>query len=148
MWAANAATVSPGVDTADGRLHLTPANLAFNRHRALEAEQTRDVLRAVFADESVFAVHEPLTATPRLFDEGAANHTRLCARHGEAGVEVFCFGRPAGAGCDLDCGIRTHPARQGRRRASRSPGCTVWKTYPCLCARTHTRSTRVCSTTT
>jgi succinylarginine dihydrolase len=113
MWAANAATVSPGVDTADGRLHMTPANLAFNRHRALEAAQTRDVLRAVFADESVFAVHEPLTATPRLFDEGAANHTRLCARHGEAGVEVFCFGRPAGAGCDLDCGIRTHPARQG-----------------------------------
>ena len=113
MWAANAATVSPSADTADGRLHLTPANLAFNRHRALEAEQTRDVLRTIFADERFFAVHEPLIATPRLFDEGAANHTRLCARHGEAGVEVFCFGRPAGAGCDLDCGIRTHPARQG-----------------------------------
>ena len=49
MWAAIAATVSPSVDSADSRLHLTPANLAFNRHRALEAQQTRDVLRAVFA---------------------------------------------------------------------------------------------------
>lgn len=113
MWAANAATVSPSADTADGRLHLTPANLAFNRHRAIEAVQTRDVLRTIFADEHRFAVYEPLLATPRLFDEGAANHTRLCARHGEPGVELFCYGRPAGAGCDLDCGIHKHPARQG-----------------------------------
>jgi len=113
MWAANAATVSPSVDAADGRLHLTPANLAFNRHRALEPWQTRAVLCAIFKDENLFAVHEPLLATPRLFDEGAANHTRLCRRHGEPGVEMFCFGRPAEAGCDLDCGIHKHPARQG-----------------------------------
>jgi succinylarginine dihydrolase len=113
MWAANAATVSPSPDTADGRLHLTPANLAFNRHRALEPAQTTAMLRAVFADGARFAVHDPLDATPRLFDEGAANHTRLARRHDEAGVELFCFGRPAGAGCDLDCGIRRHPARQG-----------------------------------
>lgn len=113
MWAANAATVSPSVDAADGRLHLTPANLAFNRHRALEPWQTRDVLKAIFADEKFFAVHEPLMATPRLFDEGAANHTRLTRRHAEPGIEQFCYGRPAGAGCDLDCGIHRHPARQG-----------------------------------
>lgn len=31
MWAANAATVSPSADTADGRLHLTPANLQIGR---------------------------------------------------------------------------------------------------------------------
>ena len=30
MWAANAATVSPSADTDDGRVHLTPANLASN----------------------------------------------------------------------------------------------------------------------
>src|SRR4051812_47984080 len=27
MWTANAATVAPSADTADGRVHLTPANL-------------------------------------------------------------------------------------------------------------------------
>ncbi len=113
MWAANAATVSPGADCEDGRLHLTPANLAFNRHRALEPLQTRDILRAIFADESRFAVHEPLQATPRLFDEGAANHTRLCARHGSAGVELFCYGRPATVRGDLDCGNHRHSPRQG-----------------------------------
>src|ERR1019366_8438871 len=36
MWAANAATVSPSSDTADGRVHFTPANLVSNFHRSLE----------------------------------------------------------------------------------------------------------------
>src|ERR1700722_11320852 len=35
MWVANAATVSPSVDSQDGRVHLTPANLITNFHRAL-----------------------------------------------------------------------------------------------------------------
>ncbi len=119
MWAANAATVSPAPDTRDARLHMTPANLAFNRHRALEPAFTTTLLRTVFSDEKHFAVHDPLTPTPRLFDEGAANHTRLGARHDRPGVELFCFGRPAGAGCDLDCGVRVHPPRQAEE-ASRT----------------------------
>ncbi|MBI3541727.1 MAG: N-succinylarginine dihydrolase, partial [Deltaproteobacteria bacterium] len=36
MWTANAATVSPSADTADGRVHLTPANLTSKLHRSLE----------------------------------------------------------------------------------------------------------------
>ena len=36
MWAANAATVSPGPDTADGRTHLTIANLVTMPHRSHE----------------------------------------------------------------------------------------------------------------
>ena len=36
MWTANAATVSPAPDTADGRCHLTPANLVTMAHRAQE----------------------------------------------------------------------------------------------------------------
>ena len=48
MWAANAATVSPSADTADGRVHFTPANLAANYHRTLEAATTARVLRAIF----------------------------------------------------------------------------------------------------
>ena len=45
MWVANAATVSPSGDTADGRVHLTPANLVAHFHRSLEAATTTRVLR-------------------------------------------------------------------------------------------------------
>ena len=40
MWAANAATVTPSADAADGRVHFTPANLLTNLHRSLEGPQT------------------------------------------------------------------------------------------------------------
>ena len=36
MWAANAATVSPAPDTADGKCHLTVANLGTMAHRSHE----------------------------------------------------------------------------------------------------------------
>jgi succinylarginine dihydrolase len=93
MWTANAATVSPSADTADGRVHFTPANLCSKLHRAIEHEATRRTLRAIFADETRFAVHEALPGTPALGDEGAANHTRFCASYGERGVEFFVYGR-------------------------------------------------------
>jgi succinylarginine dihydrolase len=93
MWTANAATVSPSADTADGRVHFTPANLTSKLHRAIEHEATRRTLRAIFADETRFVVHEALPGTPALGDEGAANHTRLCAAYDEPGVEFFVYGR-------------------------------------------------------
>ena len=94
MWVANAATVSPSADTADGRVHFTPANLASHFHRALEAPTTTAVLRAIFAEEVCFAVHDPLPSSPQTGDEGAANHTQL-----DGGVEFFVYGRRAfGAG--------------------------------------------------
>ncbi|NRO97988.1 N-succinylarginine dihydrolase [Paraburkholderia sp. NMBU_R16] len=93
MWTANAATVSPSADTADRRVHFTPANLTSKLHRAIEHEATRRTLQAVFADERHFAVHEALPGTPALGDEGAANHTRFCAAYGEPGVEFFVYGR-------------------------------------------------------
>src|SRR5436305_11205612 len=40
MWAANAATVSPSADAADGRVHFTPATLVAQRHRPLGPGQT------------------------------------------------------------------------------------------------------------
>ena len=94
MWTANAATVSASSDTADGRVHFTPANLASHFHRALEAPTTTAVLRAIFADGSHFAVHDPLPCTPQTGDEGAANHTRLVASDG-TGVDIFVHGRRA-----------------------------------------------------
>ncbi len=96
MWAANAATVSPSADTADGRVHLTPANLASTTHRSFESVQTTSVLGRVFADPERFVVHEALPAAAAFADEGAANHSRLARAHGDAGVEMFVFGAEAG----------------------------------------------------
>ncbi len=93
MWTANAATVSPSADTADGRLHFTVANLNNKLHRSHEHVQTARILRAVFADERCFAIHDALPGVPAFSDEGAANGMRLCAAHGSAGVEAFVFGR-------------------------------------------------------
>jgi len=107
MWAANAATVSPSADTADGRVHLTPANLVSQFHRSLEVPATTAVLRQVFADPERFVVHDPLPAALALADEGAANHTRLAPAHGEPGLELFVFGRAG----DTSPGGR-FPARQ------------------------------------
>jgi succinylarginine dihydrolase len=90
MWAANAATVSPAPDSQDGRCHLTVANLRTMAHRSHEWPETLAQLRLAFADEARFAVHPPVPAT--FGDEGAANHMRLCAAHGEPGVEIFVYG--------------------------------------------------------
>lgn len=95
MWAANAATVSPSADAADGRVHFTPANLAAHFHRALEAPTTTRVLRAIFSDPAYFAVHDALPATREFGDEGAANHIRLAADPAAAGIEFFVYGRAA-----------------------------------------------------
>ncbi|HEX7327690.1 MAG TPA: N-succinylarginine dihydrolase [Casimicrobiaceae bacterium] len=111
MWTANAATVSPSADCADNRLHLTPANLVTHLHRAIEAETTTRVLRAIFADRARFEVHDPLPAVPQFGDEGAANHTRFGVDVDRPGVELFVFGRRAfGPGPQPS----RYPARQTR----------------------------------
>jgi succinylarginine dihydrolase len=95
MWAANAATVSPAPDTADGRCHLTVANLKTMPHRSHEWPATLAQLWIAFADAAHFDVHGPI---PSAFgDEGAANHMRLAEAHGEPGVEVFVYGVSGGA---------------------------------------------------
>ncbi len=94
MWAANAATVSPAPDTADGKCHLTVANLRTMPHRSHEWPATLAQLRLAFRNDG-FAVHGPVPAA--FGDEGAANHMRLCPAHGEPGVEVFVYGVSGGA---------------------------------------------------
>ena len=93
MWSANAATASPSADTRDGRVHLSIANLSSMLHRSLEHPMTEAVLGAIFNDDELFAVHPALPAHPVYGDEGAANHSRLCADHGAVGVEFFVHGR-------------------------------------------------------
>lgn len=101
MWAANAATVSPAPDTADGRCHLSVANLVTMAHRSHEWPETLRQLRLAFAHPA-FAVHGPVP--PPFGDEGAANHLRLCERHDAPGVEIFVYGEAGGP----------YPARQHR----------------------------------
>jgi succinylarginine dihydrolase len=109
MWAANAATVTPSADAADGRVHFTPANLVTNLHRSLEHAQTKRALDALFPDPARFTVHDALPSVGHLADEGAANHVRLCADHGAPGVNLLVWGREAWEGWD-----GPYPARQTR----------------------------------
>jgi len=95
MWTANAATVSPSADTADHRVHFTPANLSAKFHRSIEHMVTGRSLKAIFADDGYFAHHPALPSVSQFGDEGAANHTRLCAGYGAPGVELFVFGQMA-----------------------------------------------------
>jgi succinylarginine dihydrolase len=95
MWAANAATVSPAPDSADGRCHLTVANLRTMAHRSHEWPATLAQLQLAFADGAHFTVHPPVP--PAFGDEGAANHMRLTPAYGEPGVEIFVYGVFGGA---------------------------------------------------
>lgn len=94
MWAANAATVSPAPDTADGTCHLTVANLRTMPHRSHEWPATLAQLRVAFADRAHFTVHAPVP--PAFGDEGAANHMRLASGHDRPGIELFIYGTSGG----------------------------------------------------
>lgn len=108
MWAANAATVSPGADTGDGKMHFSPANLISTLHRSHEAEYTARVLKHIFADERYFIHHPVLPADAAFADEGAANHMRLCTAHAQSAVEIFVYGRKK----DSSVSPKHFPARQ------------------------------------
>jgi len=105
MWAANAATVSPAPDTADGRCHLSVANLVTMPHRSHERPETLAQLRLAFAHDA-FRVHGPVPAP--FGDEGAANHMRLAPEHDAPGIEVFVYGVSGGP----------FPARQHREASA------------------------------
>jgi succinylarginine dihydrolase len=94
MWAANAATVSPAPDTADGKCHLSAANLLTMPHRSHEWHGTLAQLQLAFANPQHFVVHGPVP--PPFGDEGAANFMRLCASHDEPGIEIFVYGKAGG----------------------------------------------------
>jgi len=110
MWTANAATIAPSADTLDGKVHFTPANLNSKFHRAIEPETTAAALKAIFRDPAHFAHHEPLPPGAYFGDEGAANHTRLCAEYGGKGLHFFVFGRYAFRPNETE--PRKFPARQ------------------------------------
>ena len=92
MWTANAGTVAPSPDTQDGKVHFTPANLAANFHRSIEAHTTSRVLKHLFNADDMFVHHPPLPGAMHFGDEGAANHGRLCEHHGDEGIHLFVYG--------------------------------------------------------
>jgi len=71
MWAANAATVSPAADSADGKCHLTVANLRTMPHRSHEWPATLAQLRLAFGPDA-FAVHDPVPHVGRQRRDGLA----------------------------------------------------------------------------
>ncbi|MBA3848743.1 MAG: N-succinylarginine dihydrolase [Opitutus sp.] len=113
MWVANAATVTPSHDSADGRVHFTPANLLSKLHRSIEPPQTARTLRAIFRDPRRFAVHEPIAGGAAMGDEGAANHTRFAASHGARGLHLFVHGHAAFPGAKAPA-PRQFASRQSR----------------------------------
>ncbi|HFZ0761465.1 TPA: N-succinylarginine dihydrolase [Klebsiella aerogenes] len=108
MWTANAATMSPSADSADGKVHFTVANLNNKLHRMQEAPITSAILRATFADERYFAHHAALPQHGDLGDEGAANHNRFCGDYDRQGVQFFVYGKRASGGVTP----AKYPARQ------------------------------------
>lgn len=109
MWTANAATVSPSIDSNDSRVHFTPANLISKFHRSFEASLTGLVLYRIFNHPAYFAHHHPLPYHPDFADEGAANYTRLCRSYNEPGVQLFVYGRSL---AELSTSAKRFPARQ------------------------------------
>ncbi|KTC93057.1 MULTISPECIES: N-succinylarginine dihydrolase [Legionella] len=111
MWTANAATVSPSLDTADHRIHFTAANLISNLHRHQEADFSQSLLKNLFSNESFFCHHQPLPRSFTTSDEGAANHSRLCRSHNRPGIHLFVYGKETLKTSSIE-GPFKYPARQ------------------------------------
>ncbi|PIE42074.1 MAG: N-succinylarginine dihydrolase [Gammaproteobacteria bacterium] len=110
MWVANAATIAPSADSADGRVHFTPANLSSMLHRSIEHPQTAQALKSIFADDRYFAHHQALQGQIH-GDEGAANHTRFCRQYGDKGLHFFVYGQSV---FQPQAKPKAFPARQTR----------------------------------
>ncbi len=108
MWAANAATVTPSADNADGRLHLTPANLASHYHRSIEATFQMRSLGKIFHNKKLFSINNYLMQGDSLGDEGAANHMRICKENNENGLNIFVYGKSH----EMTFKSEKYPARQ------------------------------------
>ena len=89
MWTANAATITASCDSQDGKVHITPANLLSQIHRATETATVARFFETYIASENV-VVHPPLPAP--FADEGAANLIRLEDSDGQ-GHYLFAYGR-------------------------------------------------------
>jgi succinylarginine dihydrolase len=124
MWTANAATVSPSADTADGRVHFTAANLNNKLHRAEEHVQATRTLRALFAEPATVRRARPAALDPGLRRRRRGEPHALRQRPRRRRRRVLRL-RPV----EFD---PSAPARKNTRRARPwkprrpSPACTAW----------------------
>ncbi|MBF7682662.1 N-succinylarginine dihydrolase [Acinetobacter sp. B5B] len=109
MWTANSCTVTPSADSADGKVHFTPANLNNKFHRAIEHPTTARILKAMFHDEQYFSHHNALPSVALFGDEGAANHNRLGGAYDQPSLNVFVYGQQF---IGQPLGPKKYPARQ------------------------------------
>ena len=93
MWAANAATFSPSIDSYDQNMHITPANLNTMFHRSIESQFTQAQLELMFGRVAI--VHDPIENISGYGDEGAANHLRVSEQHLKSGFQIFVYGSSA-----------------------------------------------------
>ncbi|KTC93496.1 N-succinylarginine dihydrolase [Fluoribacter dumoffii] len=114
MWAANAATVTPSIDTLDRKVHFTAANLISNLHRHQEADFSKKLLECIFLNPDYFKHHPILPRSTITGDEGAANHNRICQKYNQPGIHLFVYGKKALAKNPLNSIPVKYPARQTR----------------------------------
>ena len=110
MWAANIATVSPSCHTKDGKVNITPANLASQFHRYLECPDMTRMLNLIFENKDFFTVHRPVLSQDLFRDDGSANHMYLCEEYGAPGVECFVYSQAKNTQQDINPNY--FPARQ------------------------------------
>ncbi len=133
MWAANTATVSSSLDSSNHKVNFTPANLLSNLHRQQEATFSSFLLHKIFHDDTYFLTHPSLPNSVITADEGAANHCRISQSHGEAGVNLFVYGKEASSNHAVDQSPKKFPPRQTleasmaiARGHSLDPDCVVF----------------------
>lgn len=90
MWTANAATVTPGIDSDQSQTNITVANLNASIHRAIEPVDTEAELRSLLS--STCRVHSAIPGGSAMRDEGAANHIRLGSGSRHPGINLFVYG--------------------------------------------------------
>jgi len=91
MWAANMGVISSSAVTGDGKVHITPANLAATVHRHIEPEFSSTLLNMMFPDSKYFTHHKPVYKC--FSDEGAANMITLLSDDKSVAMTVFVYGR-------------------------------------------------------
>jgi len=100
MWTANAATITPAVDSAgidsagidsdQSQTNVTIANLNASIHRAIEPVHTEADLRNLLS--STCRIHSAIPGGSAMRDEGAANHMRLGLGSSRPGINLFVYG--------------------------------------------------------
>lgn len=92
IWCANLGLFTPSCDSKSQKPHLTLANLYSGSHRVREAPLRKKQLQHLFK-RAPLTIHAALPQAPYTYDEGAANHMRLCsASDYSKGLDLMIYG--------------------------------------------------------